>query len=81
MLEALIHEVGNFIVVLPHILWHAGRWWCRNLALVGFLLLFGQLVRVHIAIGKQDAVFMIAADAGSVGGHGEIDDGGRGGAF
>ena len=81
VLEALIHEVGNFIIVLPHILWHAGRWWCRSLALPDFLLLFGQPVGVHIPVGKQDAVFVIAAHTGSLGGHGEIDDGGRGGAF
>ena len=81
MLEALIDEVGNFIIVLPHILWHAGRWWCRSLALPDFFLLFGQPVRVHITVGKQDAVFMIAADTGRLRRHGEIDDGGRGGAF
>ena len=38
-------------------------------------------MRVHVAVGKQDTVFVIAADTGSMGGHGEIDDGGRGGAF
>ena len=81
MLKALIHEVGNFIIVLVHILRHAGRWWWGSLALPGFPLLFGQTMGVHITVGKQDAVFMIAADTGSPSGHGEINDRGRGGAF
>ncbi len=41
-------------------------------------LLMGHAVRVHIAIGKEDAIFMVAADAGGVGGHGKVDDSGGG---
>lgn len=34
---------------------------------------------IHIAVGEKDAIFVIAADAGGVGGHGQVDDSGESG--
>ena len=34
-----------------------------------------------VAVGKEDAVFVVAAHAGSIEGHGEIEDGRGGGTF
>lgn len=35
----------------------------------------GHAVGVHVTVGKEDTIFMIAADAGSMSGHCKIDDG------
>lgn len=41
----------------------------------------GEALGVEVAMGEEDAVFVIAAHAGGVEGEGERDDGGGGGAF
>ena len=38
-------------------------------------------MRVHVAVGEEGAVFVVAAHARSVSGNGEIDDAGGIGAF
>lgn len=41
----------------------------------------GEVVGVEVAVGEEDAVFVVAAHAGGVEGEGDGDDGGGGGAF